>query len=151
MNIPAQLSRSVDRKPFYAIAGAGDLVVEQLRALPTRLAELRPALTVDRDELRAAATGLTSRVAVLPVIATETYDGLAGRGRRVVRAVSRQQATQELKSEAAATARRTKAATKSARTSATATRASTAKAAKSAGRTAGAAAKAVEKGAEKIG
>ena len=151
MNIPAQLSRSVDRKPFYAIAGAGDLVVEQLRALPTRLTDLRPALTVDRDELRAVATGLTSRVAVLPVLAIETYDGLAGRGRKVVRAVSRQQATQELKAEAATTARRTRVATKTARTSATATRASTTRAAKSAGRTAGAAAKAVENGADKLG
>jgi hypothetical protein len=149
--IPTQLTRSVDPKPLYALAGASDLVVEQLRALPARIADLRPAVSLDAGDLRAVATDLTSRVAVLPFKATATYAELAGRGRKVVRSVSRQQATQELKAEVSTTARRTKTATKTARTSATATRASTKKAATSAARTAGAATKAVKDGAAKVG
>jgi len=140
--IPTQLTKSVDAKPLYALAGASDLVVEQLRSLPARIADLRPS---------AVATDLTSRVAVLPFKATATYSQLAGRGRKVVRSVSRQQATQELKAEVSTTARRTKTATKTARTSATATRTSTKKAATSAARTAGAATKAVKDGAGKVG
>jgi hypothetical protein len=151
-----------DAKPLYALAGAGDLVVERLRTLPTRLAALRPEVTVDRKEMQAKVGELPGRVVELPVIAQakvvelggaagETYDDLVVRGRKIVRAVSRQKATQDLKADAATTIRRTKAAKNTAKTSATATRTATRKAAQSAAKTAESAAKAVEDGAGKVG
>jgi len=144
-----------DAKPFYALAGAGDLVVEQLRQLPMRLTAMRPAVTVDRKELQTKIVELPvkaqSRVVELGVAADEAYGELVVRGRKVVRAVSRQKATQDLKAEAATTVRRTKAATTQAKKSAASTRTATRKAANSAVKTAGTAAKAVEDGAGKVG
>jgi hypothetical protein len=163
MSMVKDVRKSVtDAKPLYALAGAGDLVVERLRALPTRVATLRSEVMIDRQELQAKVTQVPARVVELPVAAQskavelgaaagEAYDQLVVRGRKVVRAVSRQKATQELKADAATTVRRTKAAKQTAKTSATATRAAGKKAADSAAKTAKDTVKVVEDGAAKIG
>jgi hypothetical protein len=163
MSLVKDVRKSVtDSKPLYALAGAGDLVVERLRTLPTRVAALRPDVMVDRKEIQAKVGQVPGRVVELPILAQskavelgsaagEAYDELVVRGRKVVRAVSRQKATQELKADAATTVRRTKAAKNTAKSSATATRTATKKAAQSAAKTAQDAVKAVEDGAGKVG
>ena len=163
MSVAKDVRKSVsDVKPLYALAGAGDLVVERLRTFPNRVAALRPEVTVDRKELQAKVGQVPGRVVELPVraqskavelgsAAGEAYGELVVRGRKVVRAVSRQKATQELKADAATTVRRTKTAKNTAKGSVTATRTATKKAAQSAAKTAQDAVKAVEAGAGKVG
>jgi heparin binding hemagglutinin HbhA len=98
-----------DPTPLYAVVGIADAAAASIRA-----------------QVDDALTG-----------AIETYDGLAGRGRTLVRRVRRQEATGELRHQAKATATKAKAATttsrKSAKSAATSTR-KTAAAARKAGR-----------------
>lgn len=94
-------------KPFYVVAGAGDLAVRTARRLPSRLAGLQAEAVALPGKAQTAAVS----VAVGAVdVADAAYGELLGRGRTVVGRIRRQQATQDLQRDAATTARRTKAA-----------------------------------------
>jgi hypothetical protein len=167
-------------KPFYAVAGAGDLAVKALRDVPNRLSHLR----VDPKDIASTITVIQAESKTIPyraqnvavVLVGETvgladavYGDLVARGRRITNRIRRQKATQELQAQASTTVRRTKTARTTARKSAGATRtaakgaATTAKkraaattkatrsAAKSAGKTTAVAAKATVDGAQKVG
>lgn len=167
-------------KPFYVVAGVGDLAVKTIREVPAQLASGRLGpVTVDRavSTLRAEAVALPARatttvVGVAVEVADRTdavYGDLLTRGRRVVGRIRRQKATQDLSRDAGTTVRRTKAATTTAkkgaadsrssakrtatttRKRATSTRTATKSAAKSARQTTTSAAKAVSDGAAKVG
>ncbi|HEX6500346.1 MAG TPA: hypothetical protein VF054_15150 [Micromonosporaceae bacterium] len=83
--------------PLYAAAGAGDLVYQQLRKLPTKVVELRERadtdLKVDVDKVRDRATDAAQRnlAALLTTAqavqerAAAVYTELVARGERVVR------------------------------------------------------------------
>ena len=167
-------------KPFYAVAGAGDLAVKALREVPNRLSQLRvepkditSTLTVIQTETKALPYR-AQNVAVVLVgetvgLADTVYGELVSRGRDISNRIRRQKATHELQAEASTTVRRTKTARNTAKKSAAETRsavrgatttakkraASTTKATKSAGtsvrRTTAAAAKAAADGALKVG
>ncbi|HEY0486385.1 MAG TPA: hypothetical protein VGD72_09065 [Mycobacteriales bacterium] len=165
-------------KPLYAAAGVGDLAVAQLRRLPAKAAELQSELAVRAADLPKAAkqvdvdairTTVTRTAGAASDRATETYDELVDRGRKLVTAIRNQAATKQLETQLRNTARAAKATVTAARDSATRTRtaakgtATTAK--KSAARTktaakatatsakksAETAAKAADAGADKIG
>ncbi len=128
-------------RPFYAVVGAGDLVVEYARHAATDVqtrvkgVELEPkalrdqarTLVVSRvDELQAEAKALPSKAQALvnEYVAdlnesvselNEAYVDLAARGRTLVTRIRRQQATQDAK----AAAGTTKAKAKTARTQTT--------------------------------
>jgi hypothetical protein len=108
-----------DSKAFYAAAGAGDLAVEKLREL--RRIQGRP----DPKDFVAYVNQVGAR-------ASEVFDELAERGKKIVRRIDRQQATQELQASARSTASQARTAAGTAR-----------KTARSAGKAAGAAAKKV--------
>lgn len=112
-----------ESKAFYAAAGAGDLAMEKLREVPERLNKLQD---------RADPKDLVAQLNQMSVRASEIFDELAERGKKIVRRVERQQSTQELQSAARSTARQ-------ARTTAGTAR----KTARSVGRAAGDAAKKV--------
>ena len=167
-------------KPFYAVAGAGDLAVKALREVPNKLSQLR----VDPKDIASTITVVQTEAKTIPyraqnvavVLVGETvgladavYGDLVTRGRRISNRIRRQKATQELQTQASTTVRRTKAAKTTAKKSAGATRtaakgaATTAKkraaattkatrsAAKSAGSTTAAATRATVDGAQKVG
>jgi hypothetical protein len=167
-------------KPFYAVAGAGDLAVKALREMPNRLSTLR----VDRSDISSTITVIQTEAKTIPYraqnvavvlvgetvgIADAVYGDLVSRGRSISNRIRRQKATQELQSQAATTVRRTRTARNTAATSAAETRsaakgaATTAKkrasttakatrtAATSARKTTAAAAKATADGAQKVG
>ena len=167
-------------KPFYAVAGAGDLAVKALREVPNRLSQLR----VDPKDIASTITVVQTEAKTLPyraqnvavVLVGETvgladavYGDLVIRGRRISNRIRRQKSTQEMKTQASTTVRRTKAAKTTAKKSAGSTRtavrgatttakkraASTTKAtrsaAKSAAKTTTAAAKATTDAAQKVG
>lgn len=114
-------------KPFYVVAGAGDLAVKTVRDMPSLLRPSRLVrITVDREDVSKAVATLTAETMALPGRAQTAavgvavgaadradaaYDTLLTRGRRVVGRIRRQQASQELKRDAGTTVRRTKAAT----------------------------------------
>lgn len=126
-------------KPFYVVAGAGDLAVKTARELPTKLHPSRIAVVkIDRRDVVKAVSTLQAEAVALPAraqtaavsVAVETadradavYSELLTRGRRVVGRIRRQKATQELKRDAGTTVRRTKAAAKTAASGAGDTRA----------------------------
>lgn len=110
-----------DSKAFHAAAGAGDLAVEKLREVPERLNRLQDR--ADPKDLVAQLNQMSAR-------ASQIYDDLAERGKRIVRRIDRQQATQELRGSARSTARQARATAGSAK-----------KTARSASRAAGDAAK----------
>ncbi|HEU4910654.1 MAG TPA: hypothetical protein VFV76_02030 [Actinomycetes bacterium] len=139
MSLTTQITRS---KPFYVVAGAGDLAVKTIRELPAQLAsgrvvavkigrkDVEKAVTSLRDEAvalpgkaQAAATTLPAKAQTAVVgaaveVADRTdavYGDLLTRGRRVVGRIRRQKATQDLKRDAGTTVRRTKAATTTAK------------------------------------
>ena len=132
------------RKPLYAVVGAGDLAVENIKELPTQLAtqvgtfvpktralvtELPakvPALVQDLRGVGTRATAVTGKAA-------ETYGELVERGQQLLRSIRRSKATEQ----AEAQLKVAKSQAKAAATSAT-------KAAK-------ATVKAVDNAAEKIG
>lgn len=113
-------------KPFYVVAGAGDLAVKTMREVPAQLASARRvSLNVERDDLGKAVSTLKAEAVALPAkaqtavvdaaveVADRTdavYSELLARGRSVVGRIRRQKATQDLKSSAGTTVRRTKAA-----------------------------------------
>jgi hypothetical protein len=108
-------------KPFYVVAGAGDLAVKTVRDMPSRLVTIK----VERKDVAKAVSTLQAETAALPAKAQTAavgvvvgaadradavYDTLLTRGRKVVGRIRRQKATQELKRDAGTTVRRTKAA-----------------------------------------
>jgi hypothetical protein len=167
-------------KPFYAVAGAGDLAVKALRGVPNKLSQLR----VDPKDIASTITVVQAEAKTLPyraqnvavVLVGETvgladavYGDLVVRGRRISNRIRRQKSTQEVKSQASTTVRRTKATKTTAKKSAASTRtavrgatttakkraASTAKSArsatKSAAKTTAAVVEATTDGAQKLG
>jgi len=120
-------------KPFYVVAGAGDLAVKSLRDASERLAALR----VERRDIETTVASLQAETKALPAKAQTVavtlvadvagavgtgYDELLGRGRSVVTRIRRQQATQDLKQQATTTVRRSKATATTAKDSAASTR-----------------------------
>lgn len=167
-------------KPFYVVAGAGDLAVKSLREGTERLSALR----LERKDIEHTVATLQAESRALPAKAQTvavtlaadvagrvgtSYDELLGRGRSVVTRIRRQKATQELKRQATTTVRRTKAtfttategasdtrsavrgATTTAKKRAAATRTSAKGTVTSARKTTKQAAKAVADGADKVG
>lgn len=168
-SLSAELRKALaDATPLYAVAGAGDLAVEKLRAVPARVVELRERMEarVVADEvqgrvqarvaaLQQEARDLPARATVaavdLTARANDAYGELAARGKKLVARIGRQRATQETREQATNTVRAAKRAATTARTSVKRTRAATKGAATSARRTAGSAAEAVQDGTDKIG
>lgn len=121
-------------KPFYVVAGAGDLAVKTARELPAKLHPSRlVVIKLDRDDVTKAVSTLQTEAKALPAKAQTAavtaavgavdradaaYEELLTRGRRVVGRIRRQKATQDLKRDAGTTVRRTKAAAKTARSGA---------------------------------
>ena len=120
-------------KPFYAVAGAGDLAVKALREVPNKLSQLR----VDPKDIASTITVVQTEAKTIPyraqnvavVLVGETvgladviYDDLVTRGRRISNRIRRQKSTQETKAQASTTVRRTKAAKTTAKKSAGATK-----------------------------
>ncbi|MDQ1628491.1 MAG: heparin binding hemagglutinin HbhA [Actinomycetota bacterium] len=167
-------------KPFYVVAGAGDLAVKTVREGSEKLASLR----IERKDVEATFSSLQAETKALPAKAQTVavtlaadvagrvgtgYDELLGRGRSVVTRVRRQKATEDLKRQATTTVRRSKAtrtvagealadtrsasrgATTTAKKRAAATRKSARSTVTSARKTSKAAAKAVTDGAGKVG
>lgn len=162
-----------ESKPFYAVAGAGDLAVEKLREAQNRLNALKVEPADVRGRLQSRAGGAREGVQDLPAQAQTlastitaraagayeeltskanlVYDDLAKRGRTVVRRISRQKATQDLGSDARSTATRVKATRTTAKKSAASTKQSAKATTTSATRTAQSASKAVGDAAGKVG
>jgi len=120
-------------KPFYVVAGAGDLAVKTVRQVPAKLSTVR----IERKDVEKAVSTLQAETAALPAKAQTAaveaavevadradavYTELLTRGRKVVGRIRRQQATKDLKKDAATTVRRTKAATTTAKKGAATTR-----------------------------
>lgn len=96
-------------KPFYAVAGVGDLAIEKLRALqleqritgltdearklPGRVVELRGDV---QGRVRALPTDVFGAAVTAGDRAGELYDGLTVRGRKLVDRIGSQQATHDL-------------------------------------------------------
>lgn len=127
------LSTITRSKPFYVVAGAGDLAVKTVRQVPAKLSTVR----IERKDVERAVANLQVQTVALPakaqVVAVEAavevadradavYTELLTRGRKVVGRIRRQQATQDLKRDAATTVRRTKAASTTAKKGAATTR-----------------------------
>jgi hypothetical protein len=117
----ARTVKSEYTKPLYAVAGATDLAVEQLRTLPaTAKAQLEVAKTQSK-ELQGKLTAFSvADVKELPAKAktyaetlngkaTELYSELTVRGEKLVSKIRRQQATVEAKQQVKATVSRAKA------------------------------------------
>jgi heparin binding hemagglutinin HbhA len=167
-------------KPFYAVAGAGDLAVKTLRQGADRLSTLR----LDRKDITSTINVIQTEARTIPYraqnvavvlvgetvgIADAVYGDLVNRGRSITNRIRRQKATQDLQAQTATTVRRTRTATTTAKKSASATgsaakgaatrarkqAAATGKATRSAAtsarKTAGTAAKATADAAEKVG
>ena len=113
-------------KPFYVVAGAGDLAVKTVRQVPARISAAR----IERKDVQKAVSTLQAETVALPAKAQTAavgavvdvadradavYTELLTRGRKVVGRIRRQQATQDLKRDAATTVRRTKAASTTAK------------------------------------
>jgi hypothetical protein len=168
---PTTITRS---KPFYLVAGAGDLAVKTLREVraeavtyPAKAQAIVSTLPAKAQEVattlpakaQAAALGLPAKAqtavvgaAVSVVDRTDAvYEDLLGRGRNVVGRIRRQKATQDLKRDAGTTVRRSKATKTSAKKSAATTRKSAKSTATSARKTATSAAKAARDGGAKLG
>ncbi len=129
-------------KPFYAVAGAGDLAVKKLREVPGRLSTLK----IDRKDIESTVAAiqvetkaLPSRAQALPAKAQDVAIGLVGevagrtdavygdlvaRGRKIATRIRRQKSTQDAKKQASTTVRRTKAAGTTARKATADTRSS---------------------------
>lgn len=122
-------------KPFYVVAGAGDLAVKTLREGTDRLSALR----IERKDLESTFSTLQSETKALPAKAQTVavtlaadvagavgtgYDELLGRGRSVVSRIRSQKSTKELQEQAATTVRRSKALVTTAKQAAVDTRTS---------------------------
>jgi len=85
------------RKPFYALAGVGDLAVENIKELPTQVV-----------------SGTMTIVTTLPSKMTETYGELVVRGQKLVSSIRRSSATQQAEAQIKVAKSQAKAATTSA-------------------------------------
>jgi hypothetical protein len=125
------------RKPLYAVVGAGDLAVENIKDLPTQVVAqattILPKTTAFVAEIPGKVTGLPILATSLTGKAFTAYGDLVERGEKLVRSIRRGSATQTARAQVKTAKSQTKAATTS-----------TTKAAK-------ATAKAVEDAAGKIG
>lgn len=164
--------------PFYAIAGAGDLAVEKVRAVgvdvTARFAKLdqktlQAELTKAQSELAkrfeaivADARTAPAKLRDLPKTAQsgltvvlgqaeETYEDLAGRGKDLVERIRHQQATEDLEAAAKTTVSKAKATRTTAKKTAQTASRNLKATATSARKTAKAAGKAAESAADKIG
>lgn len=133
--------RTEARKPLYAVVGAGDLAVENIKDLPgdlltqagafvpktTALVAELPAKVKDlRGEVEERATALTGK-------AFETYGELVERGQKLVGSIRRSKTTQEAQAQVKVAKSQAKAATTSATKAAKATAKATANAAEKVG------------------
>jgi heparin binding hemagglutinin HbhA len=106
-------------KPFYVVAGAGDLAVKTWREGTDRLSALR----IERKDLENTFSTLQSETKALPgkaqtvavTLAADvagmvgtSYDELLGRGRSVVTRIRGQKSTKDLQTQASTTVRRSK-------------------------------------------
>jgi heparin binding hemagglutinin HbhA len=122
-------------KPFYVVAGAGDLAVKTLREGTDRLSTLR----IERKDIEGTISTLQNETKALPAKAQTVavtlaadvagkvgtgYDELLGRGRSVVTRIRRQKSTQDLQRQASTTVRRSKATATTAKKGAADTRSS---------------------------
>ena len=120
-------------KPFYVVAGAGDLAVKTLREGTDRLSTLR----IERKDIETTIATLQSETKALPAKAQTVavtlvadvagkvgtgYDELLGRGKSVVTRIRRQKSTQDLQRQASTTVRRGKALVTTAKAGASDTR-----------------------------
>jgi len=164
--------------PFYAIAGAGDLAVEKVRAisedvtarfakldqktLQTELTRAQTELNKRFDAIVADARTAPAKLRELPKTAQagftivlgqaeETYEDLAGRGKDLVERIRHQQATEDLEASAKTTVSKVKATRTTAKKTAQNASRTAKAAATSARKTAKAAGKAAEGAADKIG
>ncbi|HZX03778.1 hypothetical protein [Kribbella sp.] len=164
--------------PFYAIAGAGDLAVEKVRAVgvdvTARFAKLdqktlQAELTKAQSELAkrfeaivADARTAPAKLRDLPKTAQsgltvvlgqaeETYEDLAGRGKDLVERIRHQQATEDLEAAAKTTVSKAKATRTTAKKTAQTASRNLKATATSARKTAKAAGKAAGSAADKIG
>jgi hypothetical protein len=124
MTIDDARAALTDAKPLHALAGAGDLLVAQIRTFATAQRAAVDSVRVDPFELtgRAVSTATTLGGAVVSLPgraqtmtratvdrAGSTYESLAERGETVVGRIRRQQATKEVAAQAATTVRSAKA------------------------------------------
>jgi heparin binding hemagglutinin HbhA len=138
-------NRNQNLTPVYAVIGAGDLAVEKIRELGTDVqersakfdltkinlepkqlqADIEAAAKHRADEVRAAQLKAQQRAEdvfnEVVATATTTYDSLAGRGKKLVDRIRRQQSTQAAKSSASTTKSQGKAATTTAKQNASST------------------------------
>jgi hypothetical protein len=161
---------TVDYKPFYAVAGAGDLAVEKIRQL-SKLAQERLA-SIDTDqsnltvrfqtELETRADALSRQARELTeraqaawqeavAQANQTYGTLAGRGETLVGRIRSQAATQQLEEQVDTTVRSAKGTVTSVKKAATTARTRAKSTATSARKTAESARKAADAAADKVG
>lgn len=158
MAIAAELTKSIekslDSKPVYAFAGAGDLAVEKLRELSGRLTALYGVRVEPKDvqeAVRELPDQAQSVVSLVVATAADVYGDLAERGETVVNRIRRQKSTAELRNQAQSTVRRAKATKTTATKGATATRRAAKGTATSATKTAQSAGRAASDAADKIG
>jgi heparin binding hemagglutinin HbhA len=120
-------------KPFYVVAGAGDLAVKTLRESTDKLSALR----IERKDVETTFSTLQTETKALPAKAQTVavtlaadvagkvgtgYDELIVRGRSVVTRIRRQKSTQDLQRQASTTIRRGKALVSTGKAGATDTR-----------------------------
>ncbi len=94
-----EVRKLAEHKAVYAAAGAGDLAVEALRALPDRFARLQ-----EKADLTALSGLAFEYVTVAAARAFQVYDELADRGMQVINRVDPQQAAAQLEEAARSTA-----------------------------------------------
>jgi hypothetical protein len=114
------------RKPLYALAGVGDLAVENIKELPTQVVAKATSLVTLPAKVKDLGADLTRN-------ATENYGELVERGQKLVSSIRRSSATQQAEAQIKVARSQAKAATTSATKAVKAT------------------AKAVDKAAEKVG
>ncbi|MEU0938677.1 hypothetical protein [Embleya sp. NPDC005971] len=153
MAIATDLKKTLtDSTPLYAVAGAGDLMVEKLRELPDRF---RAEVTTDPKVLRERLQTLPDRTQTFAKSqvdrAKELYGDLAARGEKLVKRVDRQESTKQAKAAVRTTESKAKGTTTAAKRGVANARTQAKSAATAAGKAAGAAADAVEQAARKVG
>lgn len=170
-DITRSIENTLDSKPVYAVAGAGDLAVEKLRELSGWLTSLSDRIepndvqaqvgTLQKDAqtrfeaVRGAVRDIPDQaqsvLALLVATANDVYGDLAARGENVVSRIRRQQSTTELREQAQSTVRRAKATKTTATKGVTATKRAAKGTVTAATKTAEAAGKAAADAADKIG
>lgn len=113
MAITADIKKSVtDTSALYAVVGVTDLAVERVRRAHVRAGDVRADLEAGKLQAKAqqVPTLAVTRMLEAAGRAEETYEDLAGRGKKLVDRIKRQRATQELVDQGKATISRSKAA-----------------------------------------